>query len=394
MRSPLGAVRRWALAGVSVTVVVGATTADAGADGRTSRGYRFVEIADSVADGFDPNNVGCAAINDDNQVAFRWGRVAEDGFNTVDGIYLADPDGRRLRTIAEDEDRFQFIGVNPSLNDRGQVSFAASLESDGEAILRGHGGRLTTIATTEPGQFNFFGFDTSINDDGRVAFKAELDEDFDFDEGLFSGRGGRITTHYLASTSEFDGNDSRPSINNRNDIAFEESVDFQNGVFVTDGDGFTTISAPGTDLSGVPILNDQGLAAFRVGFFDEARQEFVEAIVTGDGAPLATVADTTGEFDSFGFRPPALNNRGDVAFLAFIGGFTASGIFVGPHPVDDRVIATGDTIDGATVLDLGFCEEGLNDRGQLTFRVMLDDPSAPDGFRIAFYRAMPRQSHG
>lgn len=62
-------------------------------------------------------------------------------------------------------------------------------------------------------------------------------------------------------------------------------------------------------------------------------------------------------------------------------------IFVGPDPVADRVIATGDTLDGATVQNLTFCEEGLSDSGQLGFVAQLEDPTSPNGFRMAVFRA-------
>jgi hypothetical protein len=38
------------------------------------------------------------------------------------------------------------------------------------------------------------------------------------------------------------------------------------------------------------------------------------------------------------------------------------------------VIATGDTLDGSTVQNLTFCEEGLSDSGELAFVAQLDDP--------------------
>jgi len=218
--------------------------------------------------------------------------------------------------------------------------------------LRGDGKKLTTIATTKK-EFNFFGFDTSISNSGEVAFKAELDEAFNFDEGLFSGSGRAITTHYLASTSDFDGSDSRPAINNVGNIAFDESVNFDTGIFVGREGSFQTIAAPDPNVFvRGPVLNDSGVAAFYRSFFDEANQEFVEEIVTGSGGPLTTVADTRGPFGSFGSRPPSLNNDGDVAFLATLDDFSTTGIFVGPDPVEDRVIATGDTLEGATVTGL------------------------------------------
>jgi hypothetical protein len=390
----------------ALSLVLGAVPSDARA--QTSPQYTFTKVADSVEDGFDPNNFGCAAINERGDIAFRAGRLAPDGFNTIDGIYRANADGT-LTTIAEDQKRFAFIGSNPSINDSGQVSFAARLDggkkSDTEAILRGDGRKLTTIATTAD-QFNFFGFDTSINDSGEVAFKAELDEEFGFDEGLFSGSGRKsgVTTHYLTSTDvsldgepvRFVGDDSRPSIINSGDIAFLESIqpNFDRGIFVGQEGEFTPLVAPDPSDSsigfGAPILNDAGTVAFQRSFFDETAQQFVEEIVEIDTDDTSTVvADTRGEFASFGFRPPSLNNNGDVAFLATLDDFSTTGIFVGPDPINDRVISTGDTLDGFTVQSITFCEEGLSDSGELAFVAQLVSPDMPDDFRTAVFRATP-----
>ena len=201
--------------------------------------YGFIKVADSARDDFNPNSFTCASINNPGDIAFRAGRTSSDGLNSFDGIYRANADGS-LTTIAEDPDRtrFGFLGNFPSINDLGDVSFAANLApAFDQAVLRGSGTELTTIATTTE-EFNFFGFDTSVNNSGEVAFKAELDN---FDEGLFSGSGGEVTTHYLNSTDvfldgqqvRFGGNDSRPSINNLGDIAFDETIqpEFDSGHF-------------------------------------------------------------------------------------------------------------------------------------------------------------------
>jgi hypothetical protein len=358
---------------------------------QTAPQYTFTRVADSAEDGFDPNSFGCAAINNRGDIAFRAGRPAPDGFNTIPGIYRANADGS-LTTIAEDQKRFVSIGFNPSINNAGQVSFAARLDGgnkpDTEAILRGDGRKPTTIATTA-GEFAFFGFDTSINNFGEVAFKAELDNG---DEGLFSGSGGKsgITTHYLASTSAFDGNDSRPSINNPGDIAFEESIDFNTGIFVGRTGTFRTVATSDPDVFvQKPVLNDAGTVAFQRSFSEQTSGEFVEELVTVDAdGTLATVADTRGEFSSFGFRPPSLNSGGEVAFLSTLDDFSTSGIFVGSDPVEDRVVATGDTLDGATVTGITFCEEGLNDSGQLAFTAFFENPDTFE-LRAAVYRATP-----
>jgi hypothetical protein len=361
--------------------------------------YRFTKVADSARDDFNPNSFTCASINNRGDIAFRAGRTSPDGLNSFDGIYRANSDGS-LTTIAEDPDRtrFGFLGNFPSINDLGDVSFAANLAPDfDQAILRGNGTELTTIATTTE-EFNFFGFDTSVNNSGEVAFKAELDN---FDEGLFSGSGGEVTTHYLNSTDvfldgrqvRFGGNDSRPSINNLGDIAFDETIQpaFDSGIFVGREASFRTIAAPAPDRSvQEPVLNDAGTTAFETSFFDETGQ-FVTAIVTGNGGPLTTVADTTGPFGFFGFRPPAMNNNGDVAFSAILDDdFPNTSVYVGPHPKKDRVIGTGDKLDGATISNVSFCEEGLNDSGQLAFVADVADRSAPEGRRTAVFRAMPK----
>jgi hypothetical protein len=361
--------------------------------------YTFTKVVDSSRDDFNPNAFTCASINNRGDIAFKAGRTSPDGLNSFDGIYRANGDGS-LTTIVEDPDRrrFGFLGNFPSMNDLGDVSFAANLSPDfDQGIFRGNGRRLTTIATTTK-EFNFFGFDTSVNNSGEVAFKAELDN---FDEGLFSGAGGRITTHYLNSADvtldgervRFGGNDSRPSINNIGDIAFDESIqpNFDSGIFVGRAGSFRKIAAPDPNRSvQEPVLNNAGTAAFETSFVDETGQ-FVTAIVTGNGGPLTTVADTTGPFGFFGFRPPSLNNNGEVAFSAILDDFQTTGIFVGPDPKRDLVIATGDRLDGATIRSLSFCEEGINDSGELGFIADLADESAPNGFRVGVFRATPKR---
>jgi hypothetical protein len=197
-----------------------------------------------------------------------------------------------------------------------------------------------------------------------------------------------VTTHYLTSTSDFDGSLARPSINNLGDIAFRDSVNFESGIFVGKEGDFQTIAAPEPDVFvEEPVLNDAGTVAFYRSVTEEGNQVF-ELVTVDDGGELTVVADTRGKFASFGFRPPSLNNEGDVAFLATLDDGT-SGIFVGSDPIADRVIATGDTLDGSTVQNLTFCEEGLSDSGELAFVAQLEDADTPEGFRMAVFHATP-----
>ena len=363
--------------------------------------YVFTRMADSVENRFSPFGFGCSSINNRGAVGFKADRVRAG--TLVPGIYRVNPGGH-LTTIAQDRGRFDFIESNPSMNDGGEVSFLARLGAAGNfelEVLRGNGRRLKTIASTAD-RFSQFGSYNSVNNDGVVAFKAQLDN---FDEGLFSAsnRGPRnLTVHYLASNSPFSafGSRSRPSINNLGEVAFEEQVDdvFASGIFVTHEGSLETVAPPDPEVSvDRPTLNDAGTAAFHRSFIDDGTGEFVEELVTGSGGTLTTIADTTGPFQAFGFwfgfQAPALNNEGGVAFGADLDSPVSpppNGIFVGPDPVSDRVIETGDTLGGLTVEDLLFCEEGLNDSGQLSFVATFDDPSTPEGVREAVYRATPR----
>jgi hypothetical protein len=350
-----------------------------------ARGYIFTNVADGAEDGFDPFSFECSAINNRGDIAFRTARSAPGGGSVVEGIYRTNRKGK-LTTIAEELD---FLGQIPSINDLGEVAFAET-----RGVVLGSGKKLTIIASAAE-EFSRFGFEPTVNNSSVVAFKAELDPELNFDHGLFSGvrkKRRALTTHYLASTSLFSefGSLSRPSINNLGDIAFEESVDGKGpGIFVTEGDSFKTIAAPDPNvIVDRPNLNDAGTVVFHR-FFNAAPGE---ELVSGNDGPLTIIADTQGPFQSFGFffgfQAPALNNNGDVAFTADLDS-GPRGIFIGRDPVTDRVIETGETLDGMTITNLRFCEEGLNDSGQLAFQATFNDPSVPEGIRVAIFRATP-----
>jgi hypothetical protein len=361
--------------------------------------YTFTKVADSTRDGFDPSSFECSSINNKGDIAFRTARPAKFG-PVIQGVYRATADRKNLTTIFEvggPGHGFDFLGQNPCINDLGEVAFAVRQFSrtfvETQSIMIG-GSKATLIADTS-GDFSRFGFEPTINNSNVVPFKAELDN---FDEGLFSSRDGRpIVQYYLSNTSQFSssGSLSRPSIKNFGTIAFEEGVDGQStsGIFVTNGTGFTTIAAPDSDINvDRPNINDLGTVAFHRFFNLEAGEELVTG--TGiPGSPLTVIAKanpTAGPFKSFGFYfgfvPPALNNKGQFAFLADLNA-GGTGIFTGTDPVANKVIQTGDTPDGEVITSLRFCDKGLNDSGQLVFQAGFGDPFVPH--RVAIFRATP-----
>ena len=105
-------------------------------------------------------------------------------------------------------------------------------------------------------------------------------------------------------------------------------------------------------------------------------------------APATTVVDSSGAFNIF--HSYAINNTGAVAFSATLDddNLGIPAIYVGPNPKKDRVIGPGDKLDGGTVAGLNFCEEGLNDSGQLAFVAEIEDRNGD--VRVAVFRASPR----
>jgi len=340
--------------------------------------------------------------------------------------------------IADDSGPFSFVdvffGPEPVINNRGTVAFLTNLDRGGEGIFTGSGGATTTIAIADDsgpsGTFGTFRSPPALNDEGTVAFTAFLSTGVPrgfFGGGLFTSNGGSTTfiadsnlepaiflgnpeinnegtiaitgwrpgegnrlftvsggaTTLIADSSGPFSSVGSTAINDAGSVAFFASLDEGgNGLFTTSGGAITSIadsSGPFGFLLGGAI-NNAGTVAFSA-FRDF--QDFLEGgggggIFTSSGGVTTIIADNTGPFRTFGSGLPAINDAGTVAFLASLdeGG---SGIFTGPNPVTDKVIATGDSLFGSTVTSLGFnrfSSKGLNNAGQLTFFAQLADGSS------------------
>ena len=357
----------------AVALVVGAAVSVPAASAQEASGYRFRQIVD-VADGFDFFGFGCPAINNDGESAFNV-VGSETGAEQI-----VRARNRKLRTIVDrDGAGLAQLFRSPSINDRGQVAFGATRTDDSEVMFVGKGGKLTTIAETEPGPFSRL-FAAEINNNGQVAFDAELD---DGDSGIFVGDGGDVTTIYTGDTSPFRGFNSAAAINDTGQIAFADALDDgTNGLFLFDDGVFTTVAddtGPFRDFGG-PDLNNAGVLSFT------ATLDTVEAgVFTAGGGAITEVAGTAGPY-SF-FFGTVVNNAGTVAFEGFLddGG---SGIFTGPDPVADKVVALGDTILGEMVISVQLCAEGLNDNGEIVFLGTLIDG------RSGVFTATPIRTRG
>jgi hypothetical protein len=129
-----------------------------------------------------------------------------------------------------------------------------------------------------------------------------------------------------------------------------------------------------------PVINNNGTVAF----YGSTNAGTV-LLKTDDGVNFTTVGGPLGnglsEFGNF-----AINDAGTVAYRR--ANSTYAGIFTGPDIVNNKVIATGDTLDTLTV-DLVFMwSEGINNGGQIAFWALLKD-SSNQIVKSGVYRANP-----
>jgi hypothetical protein len=89
----------------------------------------------------------------------------------------------------------------------------------------------------------------------------------------------------------------------------------------------------------------------------------------------------------FVLPPPAMNDAGNIAFTAITAGPSpAIGLYSGADPQADKVLETGDMLDGIEVEMIALGRHGINNHGQIVFHVLFTDASQ------AIYRADPMPS--
>jgi hypothetical protein len=316
------------------------------------------------------------SINGAGTVAFN----GSPGLGTA-GIYIGS--GGAVSTIAEFQGpAFSSSSVSPpTINGTGTVAFAAlsiNGSSEIQTVYASSGGALTTIAQTGSTFQTFFGI-PAINGAGTVAFGAIRS---DASEGIFTGQGGPLTT--VAQTGSMFASfhsDGGPSINSAGTVAFtaDRGGGQGLGVFASQGGNLTTIAltAPGfTVLEGRPGINGAGTVAFLASSLINGQT--TQGIFTGSGE--APTLLSTGNFSG----TPAINDSGTVAYNELVGnGGEALFTKAGPDSPAYEIIATGDSLFGSAVTDLGLSTFGLNDAGQVAFGAQLADG------RLVIVRADP-----
>ena len=344
--------------------------------------------------------------------------IGDDGYFVGDGSTLtpvfrdgqAPPDGNGTITFTR----------APRFNDAGQVAFSGTLRNtaggsgDGRGVFVGNSdgsGTLTTVvrpgrdAPVGPGTFRTataFGF----NDDGQVLIDAGLSGTSggeDNDSGVFLGNVNTgVITELVRKGDPIPGDDGATfsgfvdgSLGDGGVIAYRVDIDpggdndevrglfrFENGSVTeilragdtppitpgsTDSDvlarpSIEAVNAAGQVLVEAGIADDpEAFSSEQILFLDDGTS-LTEVLRSGDAAPGG------GSFNIF--TRTALNDRGQIAFLATLDGTGGSefdeNLFLrDPDGSLTSIARVGDPFNGSTLTGLDFSGNGLNNRGQL-----------------------------
>ena len=334
--------------------------------------------------------------------------------------------------LAQSGGPLESFGV-PAVNAGGAVAFFAYPAAGGQGIYRADGSGVTTIAvTSEEGFYSFTGCGSmqlvsspAIDGPGHVFFRGyTFDPDtWDCWESIYcgegsgvaavtdSGAGGDLYSDWCnpsASASEvlaFRGRDgegtigiyrsasgaapelviddsgelqsfSDPDVNDAGEVVFYAYDALgREGIYVTSGGAPAVVAR--TDFGYWSISQEAAIAGGPVVAFLAEDAEWSHAVFIWDGA-LAEIADDLGPYS--GFYAVSVNDSRDVAFRAETDEWI-TGIFTGPDPVADRVIAGGDSLFGSVVTSLECGRHALNDAGQVAFVYQLE--SGESGIALA-----------
>jgi hypothetical protein len=337
----------------------------------------------------DDSSYGVPAINDSGEIAVA---VKLD----TGGQHVRRYSGVNISTIIADTTDFSsFPFLEVSINNNDIVVFEGTI-SGASGLFASNAGLITRLVD-DSGSFNVdataidgvFNSQWDLSDSGEVVFEGVTVSDR---IGIFGRHvaGGGV----FRRTTEADPDEFRfwsPAVNGQGDFAvllsFLDSdgllhIDRQQiisnfGTIMDTNDGFfrNTLEVNGIGLNGFGFphlidMNNAGAVAFRA-TIDSGN---VGIFTSANGGPPTTVVDTTGPFSDVSF--PSINSSGTTAFLAAFDVGGGKGIFRGPNPITDKIIAVGDvftTNSGAirTVADItGFGNDSHSKLGKVAFTIV------------------------
>jgi uncharacterized protein (TIGR03437 family) len=326
--------------------------------------YTFTKIADNSPGSnlLIPGSSSSIALNASGAVAFSARRADSKG-NPTSNLVLTGSGG--ALTIIEDSGSNLRFAYPYSINSSGAVLFGVT-DSGKLTLYTGNGTGMSPVST-DPNDQLIGTATATMNDAGVIAYTAL--------NGAVTGTIPiRIVSNGNIRAVDPDNNHSNFGIGQLDgpgNLVFVGATPSDSAPFlaIDKGGTVTTLATENSQLSLVlsyfPALNDSGVVALTGHVGSETGPA---AIVKVAGTKITTVVSGTGSY-----TPANINNSGTVVYgIQGIGGLgNLTGIFAGPDPAADKVVAIGDDLFGSKVtrlFGLGYgAGRWLNDRGQVAF---------------------------
>jgi hypothetical protein len=316
-----------------------------------------LEVIASTGERFSGFAPYVASVNDAGTVAFQAAlRGGGTGVFTGSGGAVEEAAGPSL---------LAGVTSHPDLNNAGDMSFYGDLRGSGQAVFLLRDGSLQTIANTS-GPFASIGpLGPTMNEAGTVAFRADRTAGV---SGLFAGDGAAIAT--VADTEgPWSGFHGLPVINRGGTVVFRaDRKDGVQGIYAGRGDSIRTVAETGDlfeTLAPFPSVNDHGTVAFAA-----TLRAGGAGIFTEDEGRVTPIIDRHGAFEAC--RGALITSAGAVVCIARPRG-GGLGLFAGPDPDADRILALGDPLLRSTVAELASNPVSVNAAGQVAIRASLTD---------------------
>ncbi|MEZ0373937.1 MAG: choice-of-anchor tandem repeat NxxGxxAF-containing protein [Candidatus Sericytochromatia bacterium] len=339
---------------------------------RNSKPSQLVPIADTwqTFSEFNDFSPYAAAIDADGRVAFQAG--LKNGFS---GIFAGS--GGAVDSLADcDTGPYSDYYSHPAIAS-GCCCFYAGLRSGGQGLFLLRQGQIIRLAETLSANSPFTRIGPlgpTINVSGMVAFRADSVQGTN---GIYSAVEGRQIT--IAETGpRFRGFQGLPVINASGTVVFRADLcDGGQGIYIGSSAGLTPIAETGVhfcELGLFPSMDDAGAVVFKAGL--TAGGEGIFAVSGGQLRSMIGTNDTDCGFA--GFRGALIGPAGNSVCFAtpMVGQHGGQhggqlGVFSGPDPMHDRVLALGDELCESRVTDFALNHVSLNALGQMAIRVAL-----------------------
>lgn len=310
----------------------------------------IVAEATGAIRGFSPY---VPSIDDDGRVAFQ--ASLRDGGSTV---AIVDAGGR-VDAAAAGRMPFAEVFSHPVINSAGHLGVYGTHRELGRGVFMFAGGRVFQLSAN-PGPLG-----PTIADSALLAFR---EQEPGGAESICLG--GRVRTERLARTGDrFVAFQGLPVVRAGGRVVFRADLtDGRQGIYDACEGEIRTVVETGerfAELGRFPCAGTDGAVFFVAGLSGGGSGAFV----VREGVLTELVMAAQG-FSSF--RGVLEAGRGEYLIIATPDGGSL-GVFAGPDPTRDRVLAIGSEFMGSTIADFALNPASVNARGTLAIRLKLAD---------------------